>query len=95
MLKINRQTNYAVCILPALAKRGEGIRFSSAGIQQEILIPPALMARIISQLAREGLANTLPDHDGSLMLREMAAITFESLVQEALSIPLAMPSMAF
>jgi len=62
---------------------------------QEILIPPALMARISSQLAREGLVNTLPDHDGSLMLREIAAITFESLAQEALSIPLALPSMAF
>ena len=91
MLKINRQTDYAVCILPALAKRGEGIRFSSAGD----IDPTCVDGGIISQLAREGLANTLPDHDGSLMLREMAAITFESLAQEALSIPLALPSMAF
>jgi Rrf2 family protein len=146
MLKINRQTDYAVRVVLALAKRGEGIRLSSAEIQQEMLIPPALMTRIVAQLAREGLVNTFPGRDGGLMLprqadrislkdvveafegpillsecmqakgeddcpfrtncpvrskwgrvqvamlREMASITFEDLVQEALGIPLLMPS---
>jgi Rrf2 family protein len=149
MLKINRQTDYAVRVILALAKRGEGIRLSSAEIQQEMLIPQALMPRIVAQLARKGLVNTFPGRDGGLMLprpaaqitlkdvveafegpvllseclqvkgendcpfqsncpvrskwgrvqvammREMAAITFESLAQEALAIPLAVPSMAF
>jgi DNA-binding IscR family transcriptional regulator len=45
MLKINRQTDYAVRVILALAKRGEGVRLSSAEIQQEMLIPPALMTR--------------------------------------------------
>ena len=141
MLKINRQTDYAVRIILALAKQGEGARLSSATIQREMLIPWALMPRIVAQLAREGLVNTFPGRDGGLMLpraasqitlkdvveafegpillseclqvkgeddcpfqshcpvrskwgrvqvamlREMAAISFESLAQEALGIP--------
>jgi Rrf2 family iron-responsive transcriptional regulator len=146
MLKINRQTDYAVRVVLALAKRGEGVRLSTTEIQQEMLIPPALMTRIVAQLAREGLINTFPGRDGGLMLprpasqitlkdvvevfegpillsecmqakgeddcpfrtncpvrskwgrvqvamlREMASITFEDLVQETLGIPMAMPS---
>ena len=146
MLKINRQTDYAVRVVLALAKRGEGIRLSSAEIQREMMIPPALMTRIVAQLAREGLLNTFPGREGGLMLprpaalislkdvveafegpillsdcmqakseddcpfrtncpvrskwgriqvvmlREMASITFEDLVQEAAGIPMALPS---
>jgi len=147
MLKINRQTDYAVRVVLALAQRGEGFRVPSADIQQEMLIPKALMTRIVAQLSREGLVNTFPGRDGGLMLprpasqislkdvveafegpillseclqvkgeddcpfqsncpvrskwgrvqvammREMASITFESLAQEALGIPVAMPSL--
>ena len=146
MLKINRQTDYAVRVVLALAKRGEDIRLSTAEIQQEMLIPPALMTRIVAQLAREGLVNTYPGRDGGLMLprpavqitlkdvveafegpillseclqakgeddcpfrfncpvrskwgrvqmavmREMASITFGDLAQEALDVPMLMPS---
>jgi Rrf2 family protein len=149
MLKINRQTDYAVRVILALAKRGEGVRLSSTEIQKEMLIPQALMPRIVAQLAREGLVNTFPGRDGGLMLprpaaqltlkdvveafegpillseclrqvkgeddcpfqsncpvrpkwgrvqvamlREMAAITFESLAQEALGVPMTLSSMA-
>jgi Rrf2 family protein len=52
----------------ALAKRGEDSRLSSAEIQQEMLIPQALMGRIGAQLARAGLINTFPGRDGGLML---------------------------
>ena len=146
MLKINRQTDYAVRVILALAKHGEGVRLSSAEIQQEMLIPPALMSRIVATLGRKGLVDTFPGRDGGLMLprpssqislkdvveafegpillseclqvtgeddcpfqsncpvrskwgrvqvammREMASITFEDLVQEAAGIPVAMPS---
>jgi Rrf2 family iron-responsive transcriptional regulator len=148
MLKINRQTDYAVRVVLALAKSGEGARLSSAEIQQEMLIPPALMSRIVAQLSRHGLINTFPGRDGGLMLpcpasrislkdvveafegpillsecmqakgeddcpfrsncpvrskwgrvqvamlREMASITFDDLVKEALGIPMVMPSYA-
>lgn len=147
MLKINRQTDYAVRVVLALAKRGEDVRLSTTEIRQEMLIPPALMTRIVAQLSREGLINTFPGRDGGLMLprpasqitlkdvveafegpillsgcmqakgeddcpfrtncpvrskwgrvqvamlREMASITFEDLVQEAVGIPMAMPSL--
>jgi Rrf2 family protein len=148
MLKINRQTDYAVRVVLALAKRGEGTRLSSGAIQREMLIPSALMSRIVAQLARAGLINTFPGREGGLMLpcpaaqitlrdvveafegpillseclqakgeddcpfrfncpvspkwgrvqvamlREMAAITFESLAQEALGVPVRMPNIA-
>jgi len=146
MLKINRQTDYAVRVVLALAKRGQGVRISSAEIQKEMLIPAAFMSRIVAQLAREELINTFAGRDGGLMLprpasritlkdvveafegpillsecmqskgeddcpfrtncpvrtkwgrvqvamlREMASITFEDLVQEALGIPMVAPS---
>jgi Rrf2 family protein len=146
MLKINRQTDYAVRVILALAKRGEGIRLSTAEIQQEMLIPKAFMTRIVAQLAHKGLVNTYPGRDGGLMLpcpasritlkdvveafegpillsecmqakgeddcpfrsncpvrskwgrvqvamlREMASITFEDLVEETLGIPMLMSS---
>ena len=147
MLKINRQTDYAVRVVLALAQRGEGVRLSTSEIQKEMLIPKALMTRIVAQLAREGLVNTFPGRDGGLMLprpssqislkdvveafegpillseclqvkceddcpfqsncpvrskwgrvqvammREMASITFEDLAQEAVGIPVEMPSL--
>lgn len=55
MLKINRQADYAVRVVLALAKLDEGARISSADIRREMLIPTALMARIVAQLARKGL----------------------------------------
>lgn len=147
MLKINRQTDYAVRVILALAKLGEGARLSSGEIQQQMLIPPALMPRIVAQLARAGLVNTFPGREGGLslprpavqitlrdvvetfegpillsecmqakgeedcpfrsdcpvrskwgrvqvaMLREMTAITFESLAQEALGLPVQVSSL--
>jgi Rrf2 family transcriptional regulator, iron-sulfur cluster assembly transcription factor len=148
MLKINRQTDYAVRVILALAKRGKGVRLSSGAIQREMLIPQALMPRIVAQLARAGLINTFPGREGGLMLprpaaqitlrdvveafegpillsecmqargeddclfrtncpvspkwgrvqvamlREMAAITFESLAREALGVPVQVPGLA-
>jgi Rrf2 family protein len=147
MLKINRQTDYAVRVVLALARHGKGTRRSTAEIQQEMLVPKAFMSRIVAQLAKAGLVNTFPGRDGGLMLprpasqitlkdiveafegpillsqclqvkgeddcpfqvncpvrpkwgrvqvamlREMASITFEDLVQESIGIPMVMPSL--
>jgi Rrf2 family protein len=82
MLKINRQTDYAVRIVLALAKRGENVRLSTTEIQREMLIPPALMTRIVAQLSREGLINTFPGRDGGLMLpRPASQITLKDVVE--------------
>ena len=82
MLKINRQTDYAVRVLLALTKRGEGARLSSTDIQQEMLIPKAFMSRIVAQLSRSGLLNTFPGRDGGLMLPHSASqITLREVVE--------------
>jgi len=82
MLRINRQTDYAVRVILALAKRGEGARLSSADIQQEMLIPKAFMTRIVAQLARDGLVNTFPGREGGLMLPHPASqITLKDVVE--------------
>ena len=82
MLKINRQTDYAVRVVLALAQRGQGVRLSTAEIQQEMLIPKALMTRIVAQLAREGLVDTFPGRDGGLMLpRPASQISLKDVVE--------------
>src|SRR6266540_6931090 len=82
MLKINRQTDYAVRVLLALAKRGEGARLSSTDIQKEMLIPKAFMTRIVAQLSHAGLLNTFPGRDGGLMLPCPASgITLRDVVE--------------
>jgi Rrf2 family transcriptional regulator, iron-sulfur cluster assembly transcription factor len=82
MLKINRRTDYAIRVLLALAKHGEGARLSSADIQQEMLIPRAFITRIVAQLSRQGLLNTFPGRDGGLMLPHPASqITLRDVVE--------------
>jgi Rrf2 family protein len=82
MLKINRQTDYAVRVLLALAKRREGTRLSTAEIQQEMLIPRAFMTRIVAQLSHAGLLNTFAGRDGGLMLSHPTSqITLRDVVE--------------
>ena len=82
MLKINRQTDYAVRVILALAKRGEGVRLATAEIQQEMLIPPSLMLRIVALLARDGLVKTFAGRDGGLMLAHPPSqITLRDVVE--------------
>jgi Rrf2 family protein len=141
MLQINRQTDYAVRVILALAKDTGRLRTASGKIQREMLIPKAFMGRIVARLAAHGLVRTFTGRDGGLelsrpaseltikdvveafegpillsecmqskgeddcpfrancpvrskwgrvqmaMLREMAAITFEDLANEALGVP--------
>ena len=82
MLKINRQTDYAVRVILAIAKRGEGIRISAAAIQKEMLIPKAFMARIVAQLAHEGLVATFPGREGGMSLpRPASQISLKDVVE--------------
>ena len=82
MLKINRQTDYAVRVVLALAKRGEAVRLSTAAIQREMLIPAAMMPRLVAELARSGLLKTFPGRDGGVMLARAAAqITLRDVVE--------------
>ena len=82
MLKINRQTDYAVRVVLALAKRGEAARLSSPAIQKEMLIPKSFMSRIVAQLSRGGLINTFAGRHGGLSLpRPPSQITLKDVVE--------------
>jgi len=82
MLRINRQTDYAVRIVLALANRETGARLSSSAIQQEMLIPQTYMSRIVAQLAAAGLVKTFAGRDGGLQLPGPASeITLKDVVE--------------
>jgi len=82
MLRINRQTDYAIRVLLALATRQAEVRLSSAAIREEMLIPASFMPRIVAQLANTGLVKTFAGRDGGLQLaRSAAAITLKDVVE--------------
>ena len=68
MLRINRQTDYAVRVLLALAKHPAGTRLSTAEIRDEMLIPKAVSIRIVADLAKGEFIQTFPGRDGGVML---------------------------
>ena len=70
MLRINRQTDYALRIILYLAKHPIGTRVSSTQIQKEMLIPHALSPRIVAELARGKYIVTYPGRDGGIELSQ-------------------------
>ena len=68
MLKINRQTDYAVRVILALSKRKENERVSTSEIRREMLIPPALLQRIVAELASGGFIQTQAGRVGGITL---------------------------
>jgi len=73
MIRINRQTDYAIRVLLALAKQGEGAMLPTTQIQQEMLIPKALSIRVVAELSKGGFIVTYPGRDGGLKLARPAA----------------------
>ena len=63
MLKINRQTDYAVRVVLALSKKEAGKRVSTSEVGHEMLIPPALLQRIVAELANGKFINTQAGRD--------------------------------
>jgi len=72
MIRINRQTDYAIRLILFLARREEGERASTTEIRKEMLIPPALAQRIVANLARGNFIITFPGRDGGLTLSRPA-----------------------
>ena len=82
MLRINRQTDYAVRVILALACHEPGVRLSSVVIQNEMLIPKSFMPRIVAQLANCGLVKTFAGRDGGLQLsRPPEEISLKDVVE--------------
>jgi Rrf2 family protein len=73
MIRINRQTDYAIRVLLALAKQGDEALLPTSQIQQEMLIPKALSLRVVAELAKGGFIITYPGRDGGLKLARPAA----------------------
>jgi Rrf2 family protein len=82
MLQINRQTDYAVRVVLALAKYPPGTRLATSEIQREMLIPKAFLPRIVAKLAASGLVRTFAGRDGGLELPSPASgITLKDVVE--------------
>ncbi|MEZ0396426.1 MAG: Rrf2 family transcriptional regulator [Anaerolineales bacterium] len=82
MFRINRQTDYAIRVLLALARRPEGTRVAASTLGEEMLIPRAFLGRIVAQLARGGLVQTFPGRDGGLQLsRPASAVTLREVIE--------------
>jgi Rrf2 family protein len=73
MIRINRQTDYAIRVLLALAKQEGEALISTSQIQQEMLIPKALSLRVVAELAKGGFILTYPGREGGLKLARPAA----------------------
>jgi Rrf2 family nitric oxide-sensitive transcriptional repressor len=72
MIRINRQTDYAIRLILYLAQQEEGARVSTAEVRKEMQIPPALAQRIVADLARGEFIQTYPGRDGGLVLARPA-----------------------
>lgn len=82
MLRINRQTDYAVRVILALSKKEKGKRVPTAEIGREMLIPPVLLQRIVAELAGGGFLLTQAGRDGGISLaHEPKEITLLEVVE--------------
>ena len=72
MIRINRQTDYAIRVILALAKQGGQAMLPTSHIQQEMLIPKALSLRVVAELAKGGFIITYQGRDGGLKLSRPA-----------------------
>ena len=82
MFRVNRQTDYAVRVVLALAKKPQGTRLPTSQIGREMLIPPALLQRIVAELANGGFIKTQPGRDGGISLAHLPSqITLIQIVE--------------
>jgi len=82
MLRINRQTDYAVRVVLALSRKPIGKRFLTSEIGRDMLIPPVLIQRIVAELASGGFILTQAGRDGGICLaREPKQITMLQVVE--------------
>ena len=70
MLRINRQTDYAVRVVVALAKEKMGTRISTKEIGNSMLIPQNFLPRIVAKLAQSEIITTFAGRDGGYNSQE-------------------------
>jgi Rrf2 family iron-responsive transcriptional regulator len=72
MIRINRQTDYAIRVILALAKQGDAALLPTSQIQKEMLIPKSFSLRVVAELARGEFIITYPGREGGLKLARPA-----------------------
>jgi len=72
MIRINRQTDYAIRVILALAKQGDEALLPTSRIQKEMLIPKSFSLRVVATLAKGGFIVTYPGREGGLKLARPA-----------------------
>ena len=81
MLRISRETDYAIRVLLALARRKPGEMVLSREIQEEMDIPKPMAARVIARLGREGFVISTQGRKGGIRLaRPPKEITLRQVV---------------
>lgn len=68
MLRFNRETDYAIRVILALAKYPAGAIITSGTIRREMLLPDSLSLQIISRLVHLGLIKSFPGRNGGIQL---------------------------
>jgi Rrf2 family transcriptional regulator, nitric oxide-sensitive transcriptional repressor len=68
MIRINRQTDYAIRILLALARQNPLKFVPTSQIRQEMLIPRAMCLRVVAELAKGGFIHAHPGRSGGIQL---------------------------
>lgn len=71
MLRINRETDYAIRVILALAKYPPGVFIPSAAIREEMKLPHALSLQIISKLVHLNLIKSSPGRNGGVQLARL------------------------
>jgi Rrf2 family protein len=70
VLRINRETDYAIRVLLALAKQPPGKIIPSAVIRKDMDLPESLSLQIVSRLAHHNFINTYPGRNGGIQLSD-------------------------
>jgi Rrf2 family protein len=73
MLRFNRETDYAIRVLLALAKYPPGEIIPSGDIRQEMYLPESLSLQIISRLVHLDLVKSYPGRNGGIQLAHPSA----------------------
>lgn len=68
MLRISRETDYAIRVLLALARRQPGEQVLTRDIQQEMGIPKQMVTRVVARLAKGGFIKSTPGRGGGIKL---------------------------
>jgi Rrf2 family protein len=68
MLRVNRETDYAIRVILALAEYPSGEIVPSAQIRQQMQLPESLSLQIIARLAKLELIKTYPGRKGGIQL---------------------------